>query len=81
MLQDTVLAIEYSIIQLVKLSQKGLYDRGRISKHNEFRIHTSIRKEGRKEARKEGRKGGRNRKQAFRATRAPSHGVQGGPVS
>ena len=50
MLQDMALTIEYPSIQLVELSQKGLYDRGRISKHIKFRIRTYIRKEGRKAA-------------------------------
>ena len=53
MLQDMALTIEYPSIQLVELSQKGLYGRGRISKHIKFRIRTYIRKEGRKEGRKE----------------------------
>ena len=34
MLRDMAPDIEDSFCQLIELSQKGLYDRGRISKHN-----------------------------------------------
>ena len=54
MLRDTAPAIEDSFAQLIEPSQKGLYDRGRISKHNEFTIRTYIRKE---QGRKEGKEG------------------------